>query len=119
MSDTHEITYGSWIIFYLIDNVIHKVGLHPVNISFCDISSATSFLSQPTPYSQLFVVINCRSLTDNGFSGPIPASIGSLSNLYWLDLAENELEGPLPVSNGTTPGFDRLIHAKHLYVKFL
>jgi hypothetical protein len=55
-------------------------------------------------------------LTNNSFSGQIPASIGSLSNLYWLDLADNQLEGSIPVSNGATPGLDMLFKAKHLYV---
>ena len=58
----------------------------------------------------------CRSLNNNSFNGPIPASIGSLSQLYWLDLANNQLEGALPVSNATAPGLDMLINAKHLYV---
>nr|POE80143.1 putative leucine-rich repeat receptor-like protein kinase [Quercus suber] len=57
--------------------------------------------------------MNCRSLTNNSFNGPIPASIGSLSQLYWLDLANNQPEGHLLVSNATAPGLDMLLHAKH------
>ena len=78
--------------------------------------SAVSFVGQHTLNSiTLLLLFNCRSLTDNGFSGPIPASIGKLSNLYLLDLAVNQLDGPIPVS----PGLDMLLKAKHLYVNFM
>lgn len=59
----------------------------------------------------------CRSLNSNSFTGRIPPSIGNLSTLFWLDLADNQLEGPLPVSDGTNPGLDKLLHTKHLYVE--
>ncbi|KVI01669.1 Concanavalin A-like lectin/glucanase, subgroup, partial [Cynara cardunculus var. scolymus] len=62
--------------------------------------------------------VTCRSLNSNGFTGPIPASIGNLKNLYWLDLTQNKLTGSIPVSNGRTPGLDMLTRAKHLYLKF-
>lgn len=69
--------------------------------------------------SKLFT-LNCRSLNSNGFSGQIPHSIGNLSKLYWLDLADNQLEGPIPVSNSSSSsGLDQLLHAKHLYVNFI
>jgi hypothetical protein len=75
--------------------------------------------SMYTEFWNFSFATNCRSLTDNSFSGSIPASIGHLSKLYWLDLAENQLDGPIPVSNGNTPGLDMLLLAKHLYVKSL
>ncbi|KAK3027514.1 hypothetical protein RJ639_040229 [Escallonia herrerae] len=59
-----------------------------------------------------------RALNTNNFTGGIPPSLGRLSNLYWLDLAENQLTGSLPVSNMNTtiplPGLDLLKKAKHL-----
>jgi len=60
-----------------------------------------------------------RSLYSNRFIGPVPASIGNLKNLYWLDLSNNQLTGSIPVSNGTAPGLDLLVKTKHLYVFFL
>ncbi|KAG9130473.1 hypothetical protein Leryth_024789 [Lithospermum erythrorhizon] len=51
----------------------------------------------------------------NKFSGQIPASIGLLSNLNWLDLADNELEHGIPVSDGKKPGLDMLIHTQHFH----
>lgn len=58
----------------------------------------------------------CRSLNSNKFVGTIPPSVGKLSKLYWLDMADNQLTGTLPVSKGGTPGLDMLLDTKHLYV---
>ena len=57
-----------------------------------------------------------RALNSNKFIGAIPAALGSLSNIYWLDLADNQLSGQLPVSSGTSPGLDLLTNTKHLQV---
>ncbi|THU64851.1 hypothetical protein C4D60_Mb01t30810 [Musa balbisiana] len=56
-----------------------------------------------------------RALNSNKFSGRIPASLGLLSNLYWLDLADNQLTGSLPVSTNSTPGLDLLVGTKHFH----
>lgn len=57
-----------------------------------------------------------RALNSNQFSGTIPASLGNLSNVYWLDLSYNQLSGQLPISSGTSPGLDLLVHTQHLWV---
>ncbi|KAG5375978.1 hypothetical protein IGI04_040574 [Brassica rapa subsp. trilocularis] len=50
------------------------------------------------------------------YLGRIPASIGRLSNLYWFDIADNQIEGTIPVSNGTSsPGLDMLLETKHFH----
>ena len=40
------------------------------------------------------------SLSDNGLSGEIPAELGSLSNLTFLNLSGNELSGEIPAELG-------------------
>lgn len=55
-----------------------------------------------------------RALNSNKFSGGIPASLGLLSKLFWLDLADNQLTGPVPISTATTPGLNLLTGTKHL-----
>ncbi|KAG5022619.1 hypothetical protein JHK82_018530 [Glycine max] len=37
------------------------------------------------------------------FSGLIPASIGNLSKLNWLDIGDNQLQGPIHILSGSTP----------------
>ena len=60
-----------------------------------------------------------RALNSNNFTGKIPASLGNLSKVYWLDLADNQLTGPIPISSGSSPGLDLLLKAKHLWVFLL
>ncbi|GMP63532.1 hypothetical protein CsSME_00025175 [Camellia sinensis var. sinensis] len=57
--------------------------------------------------------LSILSLSSNSFSGPIPPLMGNLFNLYWLDLTGNKLSGTIPISNGSTPGLDKLVKAKH------
>ena len=83
-----------------------------------DFAVSIYFLVLPIACSMIKSVnFNRRSLNSNNFNGQIPPAIGNLSNLYWLDLADNQLEGPIPISNGTAPGLDMLHLTKHLYVK--
>jgi len=62
----------------------------------------------------LSLSLSLRALNSNNFTGKIPPSLGKLSKLYWLDLADNQLTGHLPISTSTTPGLDLLLKAKHL-----
>ena len=41
------------------------------------------------------------SLFENGLTGLIPPELGSLPNLWWLDLDGNELRGPIPPELGS------------------
>ncbi|KAL8232211.1 hypothetical protein R6Q57_001989 [Mikania cordata] len=65
---------------------------------------------------QSFITWLIRSLNNNGFTESIPASLGRLENLYWLDLSANKLTGSLPVSDGVEPGLDTLIDARHIHL---
>lgn len=56
-----------------------------------------------------------RALNSNQFSGRIPASLGSLSNLDYLDLADNQLTGTLPTSASEGSGLDQLVNTQHLW----
>ncbi|KAJ9550439.1 hypothetical protein OSB04_014484 [Centaurea solstitialis] len=58
--------------------------------------------------------VTSMSLNLNGFTGHIPASIGKLEKLSWLDLSQNNLIGSIPVSNGIKSGLDMLTSAIHL-----
>ncbi|KAH0465694.1 hypothetical protein IEQ34_005797 [Dendrobium chrysotoxum] len=69
----------------------------------------------PNSIFNSFQFIFHRALNSNKFSGKIPASLGGLSNLYWLDLADNQLSGPLPISTHKAPGLDQLLHTKHFH----
>ena len=49
------------------------------------------------------------TLVENGLSGPIPSSLGSLSSLRSLYLAQNELGGPIPPSLGNLSNLESLL----------
>ncbi|AQK95244.1 Leucine-rich repeat protein kinase family protein [Zea mays] len=59
--------------------------------------------------------IDEKALNSNKFTGTIPPTLGLLSNLFWLDLADNQLTGSIPVSTATTLGLDQLTHTKHFH----
>ncbi|XP_071694606.1 leucine-rich repeat receptor protein kinase HPCA1-like [Rutidosis leptorrhynchoides] len=63
-----------------------------------------------------FYLFRFRGLNNNSFTGSIPPSIGNLSNLSWLDLSDNQLSGPIPVSDGTVSGLDMLHKARHFHL---
>lgn len=39
-------------------------------------------------------------LQDNWMAGPIPAELGDLASLQWLNLSDNRLTGPIPAELG-------------------
>jgi Leucine-rich repeat (LRR) protein len=55
-------------------------------------------------------------LNANNFTGIIPPSLGKLSKLIWLDLADNQLSGSLPISAKDGWGLDLLLKAKNMSV---
>ncbi|OIW11745.1 hypothetical protein TanjilG_10947 [Lupinus angustifolius] len=60
------------------------------------------------------------ALNSNRFNRSIPHSIGNLSNVNWLDRADNQLEGRIPISDGQRQlGLDPLLKAQHLSWEFL
>ena len=50
-------------------------------------------------------------LQGNGLSGELPLALGSLTNLYWLDLGQNELTGEIPRRTG-----QRLVNLDSLFL---
>ncbi|OAY72936.1 putative leucine-rich repeat receptor-like protein kinase [Ananas comosus] len=54
-----------------------------------------------------------KVLNSNKFIGKTPATLGKLSNLSWLDLADNQLNGTLLMSMMVS-GLDRILNAQHL-----
>uniref|UniRef100_A0A0E0HG25 non-specific serine/threonine protein kinase n=1 Tax=Oryza nivara TaxID=4536 RepID=A0A0E0HG25_ORYNI len=52
------------------------------------------------------------ALNSNKFTGGIPPS---MTNLFYLDLADNQLTGSISISSPTSPGLDLLVQTKHLH----
>ena len=63
----------------------------------------------------LGLMLHC-ALNSNKLTGSIPPSLGKLSSVTWLDLADNLLTGPLPNSKDNGTGLDQLLEAVHLSV---
>jgi Leucine-rich repeat (LRR) protein len=68
-------------------------------------------------YNSLFSLP--RALNVNKFTGRMPPSLGKLSKLTYLDLADNQLSGHLPISTTDVSGLDQLLKAQHLSVLFV
>ncbi|KAL4561715.1 hypothetical protein LXL04_033888 [Taraxacum kok-saghyz] len=79
------------------------------------ILAGCSFTGSIPPELGNLHALSFLALNTNNLTGEIPSSLGSLSKLYWLDIAENHITGSIPVSTDTTPGLDRLKHAKHFH----
>ena len=52
--------------------------------------------------------VTAVELSENGLAGPIPAELGSLENVYYLQLYGNELTGAIPVELGNLANLDAL-----------
>ncbi|GAB4847414.1 hypothetical protein Ancab_026471 [Ancistrocladus abbreviatus] len=105
-----DLSYNKGLTGNLPQNIGELTQLETLILDGCGFSGSIPDSVGSLP--QLFFL----SLSSNSFSGNIPPSIGKLSNLYWLDLTDNQLTGSIPVSNGTTPGLDMLLHAKHFHL---
>ena len=51
---------------------------------------------------------NLRGYTNSGLSGGIPAELGSLSNLLYLHVADNDLSGEIPAELGSLSNLEGL-----------
>jgi Leucine-rich repeat (LRR) protein len=56
------------------------------------------------------------ALNSNKLTGSIPPSLGKLSKVKWLDLADNQLTGRLPNSRENGAGLDQLLNAEHFHL---
>ena len=51
--------------------------------------------------SALTCTLLCRTLSENDLTGTVPASLGTLTNLEFIDMQKNRLSGSLPASLGS------------------
>lgn len=111
-----QFTKSLSVLLYILVFIRHQIQIivFLAYLSVYETSEFFQFLLLVNALKQPHFVL-CRSLNSNNFIGRIPATIGYLSKLYWLDLADNKLTGTLPVSSGSSPGLDMLLHTKHLY----
>lgn len=53
---------------------------------------------------ETFTAANNKRGGSNGLSGPLPESLGSLSNLYEFDVSDNSITGQIPSTLGLCMG---------------
>ena len=84
-------------------------GIETTNWRVTEVDLHDNNLSGPIPASlgNLTQLIDLR-LYDNQLSGPIPTELGNLSNLTELNLSTNQLSGSIPESIGNLSNLERL-----------
>ena len=81
--------------------------VNPVIVSI-ELPGNNLYGSLPTEFFEHFSDLIVLTLSDNHLTGPIPSSVGSLSNLNVLELSENKLTSHIPSEIGLLKKLDHL-----------